>query len=105
MVPPEDRVISLFAGLIANHDRAHSPNFFFWNNPVHRIEKDLKMCNTCRTPTSSSDEVKPESFMSVNPQSYLCGSDDGESQYLHFCTNLYFCTIKKIESFCKVQKC
>ncbi len=24
MVPPEDRVISLFAGLLANHDRAHS---------------------------------------------------------------------------------
>ncbi len=25
MTPPEDRVISMFAGLLANHDRAHSP--------------------------------------------------------------------------------
>ena len=24
MTPPEDRVISMFAGLLANHDRAHS---------------------------------------------------------------------------------
>jgi hypothetical protein len=23
--PPEDRVISIFAGCLANHDRAHSP--------------------------------------------------------------------------------
>ena len=26
--PPEDRVISIFAGCLANHDRAHSPSWY-----------------------------------------------------------------------------
>jgi hypothetical protein len=27
--PPEDPVISFFAGCLANHDRTHSPSFVF----------------------------------------------------------------------------
>jgi hypothetical protein len=31
--PPEDRVISIVAGCLANHDRAHSQQE--WRNPVY----------------------------------------------------------------------
>ncbi len=41
--PPEDPVISIFAGCLANHDRAHSlhkfgPGFMIWNSQDRTFE-------------------------------------------------------------------
>jgi hypothetical protein len=48
--PPEDRVISIVAGCLANHDRAHSPLHF------------RKICGECqadvRTMRSQKDEPR-----------------------------------------------
>jgi hypothetical protein len=42
--PPEDRVISIVAGCLANHDRAHSPLDFFLKRNLfyHKTIKEEK---------------------------------------------------------------
>jgi hypothetical protein len=44
--PPEDPVISIFAGCLANHDRAHSPPTLIYPGPHHHDTNCLSVINT-----------------------------------------------------------